>query len=212
MYALRGEKIVTAAPSLVGLCPSCAGSVLAKCGDVKVWHWAHEARDCDPWSEPMSAWHLGWQARADRDTVEITIDRDGVRHRADVVLRDGAILEIQRSPISVGEIAERERFYGRMAWLFDASQWIKNVDGPWPWGSDDDPRYRWVSKPAGLPVRFGWSCARPSHRAIAAPIFWDVGDGWVWKVRRFPNRGYDNWTLTDRYTVADFSRCMFGAR
>src|SRR4029077_19261118 len=42
-------------------------------------------------------------------------------HRADIVTRDGAVVELQHSTISPQEIAEREAHYGRMWWIFDAT-------------------------------------------------------------------------------------------
>lgn len=44
--------------------------------------------------------------------------RDGQHHRADVVLGDGSVLELQASSISADETRSREAFYGRMQWLF----------------------------------------------------------------------------------------------
>ena len=56
----KGNRIV-AAPGQMAVCPSCNGEVVAKCGKIKVWHWAHLSADCDPWSEGMTEWHIGWQ-------------------------------------------------------------------------------------------------------------------------------------------------------
>ena len=46
-------------PKMSSKCDICDGKIIAKCGRVKIWHWAHESRiDCDDWYEPMSEWHL----------------------------------------------------------------------------------------------------------------------------------------------------------
>ena len=110
-----GEKI-RAWPGLTAACPGCGGEVVAKCGEIVEWHWAHKAKDCDAWSEPESEWHLGWKARFPVDWQEVVMGP----HRADVKTPRG-VIEFQKSAISAAEIRERERFYGQMIWVVDAS-------------------------------------------------------------------------------------------
>ena len=109
-----------AAPDLTGHCPICSAPVLAKCGRIVAWHWAHVAgRDCDSWSEPVTAWHLAWQAHAPSGRREVVMGP----HRADIVAPDGSVVEIQHSSIVAAEITAREAHYGRaMTWLFDARE------------------------------------------------------------------------------------------
>lgn len=49
--------------------------------------------------------------------VEKEVDGLVVRHIADVKTERGVILEVQYSPISIEDIAIRERFYNNMLWL-----------------------------------------------------------------------------------------------
>jgi hypothetical protein len=42
----------------LAVCPGCRGEVVAKCGDVKLWHRAHLVADCDPWTQPEKAWYV----------------------------------------------------------------------------------------------------------------------------------------------------------
>lgn len=42
---------VTPSPGAVAVCPNCRQNVIAKCGNVNVWHWAHKSADCDPWHD-----------------------------------------------------------------------------------------------------------------------------------------------------------------
>ena len=113
----KGETI-EATPKATARCRGCGQEVVAKCGSIVRWHWAHRAADCDPWYEPMSDWHRAWQDRFPREQTEVVMRRDGEHHRADVVLGHGGVLELQASAISAEDIARRERFYGHMAWLF----------------------------------------------------------------------------------------------
>ena len=88
--------------------------------EINVWHWTHHAgADCDPWSESMTEWHLGWQRAVPPERREVVMGP----HRADIVTASGGVVEIQHSPVSPDVIAAREAFYGdQMAWIFDATQ------------------------------------------------------------------------------------------
>ena len=60
MYADTASGRAEASLRLEGTCPSCGNPCRPKCGKINVWHCAHHAgADCDPWSEPMTEWHLG---------------------------------------------------------------------------------------------------------------------------------------------------------
>lgn len=116
-YAIDPEQQrVEAAPKAKALCPACGGDVRAKCGKVVTWHWAHLEKECDPFSEPMTAWHKEWQETVPKDCREVVIGP----HRADILSPLGVVVELQHSSISVDEIREREAFYGQMVWVFDA--------------------------------------------------------------------------------------------
>ncbi len=119
IFALDNGNRIAATPGAKAICPSCGTNVLAKCGSIKTWHWAHERAECDAWQEGMTEWHLKWQSKFPVDLQEVVIRKDGVFHRADVLLPNGRVVEFQHSSIGVEEIQERERFYGSMIWVFD---------------------------------------------------------------------------------------------
>lgn len=101
-----------------GICPNCQSSVIAKCGRIKIHHWAHEAADdCDAWSEPMGPWHLSWQDIVSPEYIEVPIGP----HRANILSDDDIVIELQHSSIQPEEIEQREAFYDNMVWLFDAT-------------------------------------------------------------------------------------------
>jgi len=128
-YALVDGLRRAPAPESRGVCPVCGDVVIARCGEHRTWHWAHRARaDCDAWAEPVGPWHRGWQSLARPESVEVTLGL----HRADIVGDDGVVIELQHSPIHAAVIGERERYYGRMVWLFDATggRWPMLVSGP----------------------------------------------------------------------------------
>ena len=156
-----------ASPGARGLCDLCWHPVLAKCGALVEWHWAHISnQDCDEWSEPDSGWHRGWQNLFPGNRREVVIGR----HRADVVTPDGLVVELQHSSLSTYEIAERETFYGRMVWVFDAAE------------AYESDRLN-IRRPAGKTYQtFRWKHPRKSIAACRRPAFLDLGDGRVFKL------------------------------
>lgn len=124
---------------LKGICPSCGSPVVAKCGSIKVHHWAHESRkDCDTWSEPETEWHREWKNKFPTDWQEIQL-QDPISlewHRADVKTPSGVTLEFQNSPIGVEEIASRNNFYKKIVWVVNGlkfKEWIEftvNIPNP----------------------------------------------------------------------------------
>lgn len=120
IYALSEHQKILPAPGLAGVCPSCHGEVIPRCGEINSWHWAHKSlADCDTWSEGETAWHVGWKSWFPPDVCEVTKTVNGITHRADVLLSDGWVLEFQNSPISQEKIRERSEFWGKIIWIFN---------------------------------------------------------------------------------------------
>ena len=94
-------------PFGTAICPNCRVKLIAKCGELNVWHWAHESLvDCDNWNyEPKTEWHLNWQDKFGVDQTEIFIQRGGESHRADILSKSGVVIEIQNSTISTVDIS-----------------------------------------------------------------------------------------------------------
>jgi hypothetical protein len=112
-----------ATPGKKGLCPTCKGDVLAKCGSRRIWHWAHRQVECDHWSETETEWHAGWKSCFPEDRCEVAKGK----HRADIVTPTGYVIELQHSSLSEEEVCDREEFYGRMVWVLDAEPFIANL-------------------------------------------------------------------------------------
>lgn len=107
-----------------GLCPVCSSEVIAKCGDVRIHHWAHRGeRVCDHWWEPKTNWHYEWQGKFPLSWQErIQTSPTGERHVADVLTEHGLTLEFQYSHLNQAEIAAREAFYGDMLWVVSGAR------------------------------------------------------------------------------------------
>jgi len=188
-YALDDGLRVEPWPGDTAVCPVCRGPVLAKCGGVVTWHWAHESgNDCDGWSEGISEWHLDWQNAVPEDRREVVMGR----HRADAVTAGGWVIEFQHSSIGADDIGARERFYGKMAWLFDARD---AVDG-------DRLLLRWKEgwtrgKPPGAEAgcTFRWKWPRKSIMVCRCPVMLDVGGDMVLSIHQlyFTDPPHSGW-------------------
>jgi hypothetical protein len=106
-----------------------------------------------------TAWHHGW--KHDFETCGATVEhrhhRAGQDHRADIFLRSGTVIEIQRGTLTAAEATRREHCYRRMVWVLDGTRlgdrlhigkwhaehscgvWIKQ--GPRWWATLRHPRY-----------------------------------------------------------------------
>lgn len=112
-------------PKLVGKCPSCGAEMIARCGQIKVWHWAHKSkRNCDPWWENETEWHREWKNRFPETWQEVVLNdtSSGEKHIADVRTGDGFVIEFQYSHINYEEQNARESFYRRMVWVLNGSR------------------------------------------------------------------------------------------
>src|SRR6478735_7197618 len=172
-YAIADGQRIPPTKHATGTCRHCGRRVIAKCGRVKVAHWAHVGgeNDCDPWAESETRWHRDWQSRADPDWCEVTMGQNR-EHRADIRRpHDGLVIELQHSYISHEEVHEREAFYGNMWWVFDTAPWWFRL-----WlDADGAVHYRWRSR-------------RHTLDAATRPVFLDLG-GPLLRVTGFGRQG-----------------------
>lgn len=178
-----GAKIL-AEPQAWATCPGCGARVIAKCGEINVWHWAHEAdSDCDPWSEGESAWHAGWKQQVHSGRCEVVMRQ----HRADIVGHKGVVIELQHSSLSPSEVREREEFYKNLIWIIDASEFADN--------------FSFLRK--GEVETFRWKWPRRWLFHVSQPACLDFGEGDLFLIRRLycktPCGGYGSWLSADRF-------------
>lgn len=149
--------------------------MIPKCGEKKIWHWAHErAGSCDPWWENETEWHRAWKDHFPADWQEIVLHAEnGERHIADVKTQDGWVIEFQHSKIRPDERQSREAFYQGLVWVVDGTKRKRDPAQFWrAWtnGKSHDPNSskRRVSSPEGALLR-DWAGSR-------AHVFFDFGD------------------------------------
>lgn len=179
-----GEKVL---PKKHGraFCPLCNGIVIAKCGEIYPHHWAHQSiRDCDEWYETESAWHLRWKSVFPKENIEVAITKNDKRHRADIVSREGTVIELQHSPISIAMIRERELFYEDMFWVFDMAH-AKHA-------------FRRLAASSATVVSFKWSHPRWSLIACQKPFYFDYGTKKMLCVTKLASTGFGTGYYVDR--------------
>jgi competence CoiA-like predicted nuclease len=175
-----------ASPGVPAWCPCCGASVIAKCGDINAWHWAHKNEiDCDPWSEPESWWHYEWKLRFPEEWREVNV----ADHRADIALPSGWVIELQKSSIQHSEIIEREDCYGNLIWVLDGQDFKKNITFS---------EREWY-------ITFRWRWPRRSWQAAHSPLFMDFGGANLFRVRKLyfrdgqSARGWGRWVSLKRF-------------
>lgn len=130
-FALVNGQRAEAQPSLEGECVGCGGPAIAKCGEVRMWHWAHRGkRTCDLWWENETEWHRAWKNEFPPEWQEIRHRApDGEWHIADVKTRDGWVVEFQHSHLNPEERHSRECFYQSMIWVVDGTRRSHDIPG-----------------------------------------------------------------------------------
>ena len=110
---------------LSGFCPLCSQPVIAKCGQSRIWHWAHRnIKKCDNWVESETEWHRSWKKNFPTEWQEyfFSDERTGEKHMADVRTKDNLVIEFQHSHLEPVERASRENFYQNMIWVVDGTR------------------------------------------------------------------------------------------
>jgi hypothetical protein len=181
----QDERKISATPKTEGWCSMCKEKLIPKCGRIVTHHWAHRGEDCDSWREPETEWHRYWKRLVPPECSEVTIEKDGVRHRADIRTKSGLVIELQHSPLGLDEIAAREAFYDEMIWLFD-------VRICRPTHTEDGIPYPDYAKQIRLRLRpkegrdgfytFRWVHPRRSIAYAQSPTYLDIGSDEIFKL------------------------------
>jgi competence CoiA-like predicted nuclease len=160
IFALKAKKRVRANPILKEVfCPYCGGEVIAKCGKIKIWHFAHKQDwACDDWKGKESDWHLEWKSNFDGPFQEVIVKKENKRHTADIKTSN-MVVEFQNSSISSEDISKREEFYGEMIWVMNGDTLCKNME----------------LTPKGEIVTFRWKWPHKSWKGNTKTIYIDMG-------------------------------------
>jgi hypothetical protein len=178
-FALVNGTRQEAQPKLSANCPICSDPMVAKCGEQRMWHWAHKGTlHCDPWWENESEWHRNWKGHFPAHWQEFVYSgQNGEKHVADVRTDHEWVIEFQHSPITPEERRSRDVFYRKLVWVIDATrrktdalQFAKAFNAGAPVGGN--PYIRRVH-PNACRLFQEWS-------GSPAPIFFDFGGPALW--------------------------------
>lgn len=200
-FSIVNGRRLEAQPNLSGQCPACDQAMIAKCGEVKLWHWAHKGRrNCDPWWENETDWHRTWKGRFPVEWQEVIHKADdGERHIADIKTDQGWVIEFQHSHLKSEERRSRDAFYQKLVWVVDgtrlkrdAKQFLEAVNRGVPVGGN--ALIRRVSPDRCVLLR-EWAGG-------PGPVFFDFGGGQVlwWLLKS----GSDGAAYITTFAQADF--------
>jgi len=172
-FALINGERCEATKGAKGLCPICRSELVAKCGELKINHWAHKGnRNCDPWWENETDWHRSWENLFPIDWQEIVhFDKTGEKHIADIKTPNEWVIEFQHSYLNPEERRARNAFYGKLIWVVDgrrrkrdSEQFTKALNQSTPVGNNAQVRR----------VRSD-DCALLREWVGSSPVFFDFG-------------------------------------
>jgi len=114
IWAIKNQKRILASPKDRATCELCNDEVISKCGEIKIWHWAHKKDfECDSFGEPESKWHIQWKNYFPKSRQEFRFEK----HIADIYTKNRLVIELQKSTLSPKKIREREEYYKNMIWI-----------------------------------------------------------------------------------------------
>jgi competence protein CoiA len=127
-YAVVDGERREAQSGLSGECPGCGIVMIAKCGEYRVWHWAHQGiHTCDYLWEPETKWHRDWKNQFPEAWQEKLLRAEGgEKHIADVKTDRGVVLEFQHSFLHRDERESREMFHQIMVWVVDGLRRVRD--------------------------------------------------------------------------------------
>lgn len=177
------------------LCPECDAPLIAKCGRIVVWHWAHAVRsDCPISTE--TEWHLKWKSLFPTAWIE----RPYGSRRADVLLPSGEVIEFQRAGLGVETIEAREReCRGRIQWVCDGTRLGDRFNLR-------EPELEWHEyRPPGWRT-FRWKHPAKSWMSVRGRLMIDFGDSTMFHIVKVgtevPVGGYGNLVHRDPWAQA----------
>jgi len=177
-YALVHGKMTEASPDLEGTCSYCKSPMIAKCGQFKMWHWAHQSKvNCDPWWESEKQWHRDWKSNFPIEWREYIIKNEDEKHIADTRTNQGIVVEFQHSPLDPEDMKAREKFYGKMIWIVDGCRQNSNKLRFYK-------EHKYVAQ-APLTIQFHWGGAVRMFDywvQSAKAVYIDFGDYYLWKL------------------------------
>lgn len=123
-FALVNGERSKSRPELRGKCQACGQDVIAKCGPIRMHHWAHVAKtSCDGFREKETRWHRDWKETCPEEWQECRVTSpSGAWRVADVRTPTGVVVEFQHSYLKDAVRRARETFHQNLIWVVDGSR------------------------------------------------------------------------------------------
>jgi competence protein CoiA len=173
-YAIINDERSEATKGAKGECPSCGAEMIARCGELRVDHWAHKGRrHCDTWWENETDWHRAWKDEFPKEWQEVIhYADDGEKHIADVKTPQGWVLEFQHSAIKSEERMARTEFYPKLVWIVDGTRRKNDYK---QFFSDVADLGSLDTKPPIQKIFKGFSRLLSEWDGLSSPVFVDFG-------------------------------------
>lgn len=124
LYAENSDQqLVTAEKGSRCICPDCRELVIPRCGAINDPHFAHRPNSkCgNEYYDTKSPWHRAWQRTIENPeggvNIEVDIRDQEYKKRADLLTKNGIIVEFQKSHLPLEERLKRESHYKMMIWI-----------------------------------------------------------------------------------------------
>lgn len=181
-------------------CPECKRPLVAKCGSIVSWHWAHQSGRYCP-SSGETEWHLAWKNQFPDDWIE----RPYGSRRADVFLPSGEVVEFQRKGLDPQTIAAREReCQFRILWICN--------------GTELGERFNLRGRETGI-FSFRWKQPHKTWLAVSGRLLIDLGDDRLFHVMKcgqqtplggygklYSGSGFVDWVVQNEKIPPTFQR------
>lgn len=163
LYAIYNGEKFSPNPGLKAKCPECGDDVLAKCGVINQWHWAHVVNSTCKNNKPETQWHYEWKGNFPKECVEEKVEG----HRADVYIRRkySFAIEFQSSSIPREDILSRNQTFKNVYWVIHAKG--KDI-------SFDQKGFLYTAK---------WKHRKRSFDETNSKIFLDFDDGYLFFIK-----------------------------
>jgi len=193
LYAKKNNEKIRAKPNKTASCPYCEKEMIPKCGDIKIWHWAHKHNQtCDYSNKVETYWHLKWKKMVKEKNCEVRTEKKDELKIADIKNDSEKVIELQHSPISIREMRKRENHYDDMIWLFDMNERYDNFHFKIR-GEDSKNQY--------VTFNWKWPWEKIKNIKYRSPIFFDFSNHLM---------NYDNWSELD-YELKRFKNYPFSS-
>jgi hypothetical protein len=141
LYNAQRKRVRDWIPGDISTCPECQSSLIAKRGEIVIWHWAHRptgdtVADREPCGHSESQWHLAWKATYD-DFPQWTVEQPVEGFRVDAAnLATGRLREFIHclSPYYAGKHKILSRLDYEIQWIFDGNEFVSQKT--WPMRKD----------------------------------------------------------------------------